>query len=134
LRNQASRQFRKGLRLEAGKYENENERSRAKRVYLTIMDKFSTSPVAMKAADRLASLKDVEAVESASSASQAAAERAAEASRRAGDASRDAAYTVNRKNSEQCQNNRNACFSGCGVYKNYSQRSSCESGCPLCAN
>ncbi len=120
--------------LEAVKYENNNERSRAKRIYLTIMDKSSTSPIAMKAADRLASMKDVEAVESASDASRAAAERAAEASRRAGEASREAATSVNRQNYDQCRKNRDACWSGCDVYKNSSQRDSCKSGCASCAN
>lgn len=102
--------------LAAVKYENDNERGRAKTVYLAIMDKFSSSPVALKAADRLANLKDVEAVESA------------------GAANREAAYSVKRQNAEQCEKNRNACFAGCAVYKDYSTRSHCESGCALCAN
>ncbi len=120
--------------LEAVKYENDNERSRAKRIYLTIMDKSSTSPIALKAADRLSNLKSVEAVESASDTSRAAAERAAEASRRAGEASREAAYSVNRRNADQCQKDQNACWRGCDVYKNSSQRDSCKSGCASCAN
>lgn len=101
--------------LAAVKYENDDERGRAKKIYLTIMDRFSSSPVAMKAADRLASLKDVEAVESAGAASSAAA------------------YSVNQRNREQCEKNRIACFSGCNVYKGYSQQTACQNGCPLCA-
>jgi hypothetical protein len=105
--------------LTAVKYENDGERSRAKGVYLAIMDKFSTGPFAMKAADRLVSLKDVEAVENSNAASR--------------EASREAAYSVNRQNAEQCEKNRSACFSGCGIHKDYSRRSACESGCALCA-
>lgn len=64
--------------LEAVKYENGDQKNRAKRIYLTVMDKFASNPVAMKAADRLVALKDVEAVESASASSRAAVERARE--------------------------------------------------------
>lgn len=56
--------------LAAVKLENENYRSRAKTVYLAVMERFPENPVAMKAADRLAALKDVESVEDAQSATR----------------------------------------------------------------
>ena len=102
--------------LAAGRYESDGERSRAKTIYRQIVDRFAKNPIAIKATDRLTRLADVESVESV------------------GAANRDAVNSVNRRNAEQCQNNRTACFSGCQIHKNYSQRNSCESGCPLCAN
>ena len=102
--------------LAAGRYESDGERSRAKTIYRQIVDRFAKNPIAIKATDRLTRLSDVEAVESV------------------GAANRDAVNSVNRRNAEQCQNNRTACFSGCQGYKDYSQRSSCQNGCPLCAN
>lgn len=102
--------------LAAGRYESDGDRSRAKTIYRQIVDRFAKNPIAIKATDRLTRLADVESVESV------------------GAANRDAVNSVNRRNAEQCQNNRTACFSGCQVYKDYSQRSSCQNGCPLCAN
>ena len=102
--------------LAAGRYESDGERSRAKTIYRQIVDRFAKNPIAIKATDRLTRLADVESVESV------------------GAANRDAVNSVNRRNAEQCQNNRLACFSGCQIHKNYSQRTSCENGCPLCAN
>ncbi len=102
--------------LAAGRYESDGDRSRAKTIYRSIVDRFAKNPIAIKATDRLTRLADVESVESV------------------GAANREAVNSVNRRNAEQCQNNRNACFSGCQVYKDYSQRSSCQNGCPLCAN
>lgn len=102
--------------LAAGRYESDGERSRAKTIYRQIVDRFARNPIAIKATDRLTRLADVESVESV------------------GAANRDAVNSVNRRNAEQCQNNRTSCFSGCQIYKDYSQRSSCQSGCPLCAN
>ena len=102
--------------LAAGRYESDGERSRAKTIYRSIVDRFAKNPIAIKATDRLTRLADVDSVESV------------------GAANREAVNSVNRRNAEQCQNNRSACFSGCQVYKDYSQRSSCQNGCPLCAN
>lgn len=102
--------------LAAGRYESDGDRSRAKTIYRSIVDRFAKNPIAIKATDRLTRLADVESVESVGAANRAAVD------------------SVNRRNAEQCQNNRNACFSGCGVYKDYSQRSSCQNGCPICAN
>lgn len=62
--------------LDGVKYEDSNERGRAKKVYLTIMDRFSNHAMAVKAADRLASMKDVEAVEDAQAAARREIERA----------------------------------------------------------
>lgn len=101
--------------LAAGRYETDGERSRAKTIYRQIVDRFSKNPIAIKATDRLTRLTDVEAVESV------------------GAANREAVYSANRRNAEQCENNRSACYSGCQVYKDYSQRSSCQNGCPICA-
>lgn len=92
--------------LEAVKYENAGERGRAKKVYLTIMDKFENNAVALKAADRLAALSDVEAVESSNRETVRAVERSAEKA------------TSSRRNQsrQECENNKNACFAGCGSY------------------
>jgi hypothetical protein len=56
--------------LTAVKLENEDQRGQAKKIYLTLIDRFPDSPVAMKAAERLTALKDVESVENAQSATR----------------------------------------------------------------
>lgn len=77
--------------LKAVKYENNGERGRAKKVYLTIMDRFSKSPMAIKAAERLAALKDVEAVENVGRNHQS-------------------------NSRQQCENNKKSCIAGCGGF------------------
>lgn len=105
--------------LRAARYENDSERGRAKKVYLTIMDRFSKSPIALKASDRLTRLSDVEAVETAQSNAASAVYRAnADAGERS------------RKN---CQAQRDACWRSCSDMKS-SARSSCQSGCVVCPN
>jgi Protein of unknown function (DUF1566) len=46
--------------LAAVKYESSDETGRAKDIYLKIIDRFSSSPIAIKAADRLTSIQSVE--------------------------------------------------------------------------
>ena len=57
------------------KYENEKKRDLAKRVYLTIMDRFPEHAMAVKAADRLAGINDVEAVENSNIQARHASDR-----------------------------------------------------------
>ncbi len=88
--------------LAAIKYENNGERGRAKKIYLTIMDNFEKSPMALKAADRLAALSDVEAVESSNRANQRAI--------------KDAANQKLSNSRQECENSKKACLAGCGTY------------------
>ena len=104
--------------LRAVKFENNGERSRAKRIYGTIMDKFENHSMAVKAAERLAALSDVEAVESSQRQSANAIDRA----------NRDAAQ----RSKDECNAKRNACFNSCSNIKDYSSRSNCQSGCIIC--
>lgn len=105
--------------LAAVKYENKDERGRAKKIYLTIMDNFEKSPMAVKAADRLAALGDVEAVEDSNRAkSNAIREATKEATRQNSNNSR-----------QQCQSNKSACEAGCkGIYDSY-KAYQCEQKC-----
>lgn len=104
--------------LKAVKYENNNERGKAKRIYLTIMDKFSKSAIAIKAAERLAALSDVEAVEGASR-SQANA---------ISNANQDAAA----RSKATCQAQRMACWNSCNSIKGWSARDACQNACIVC--
>lgn len=63
------------------RYESSNEQGRAKSIYENIMDRFSSTAMAVKAADRLASLKDVQTIESSNRRREEAATR--EAARKA---------------------------------------------------
>lgn len=105
--------------LAAGRYESDGERSRAKTIYRQIVDQFSKNPIAIKAADRLMRLADVEAVESSN---QNAAYRAESAHNQ----SREASY-------QQCMNNLNACYNSCDRLRDSSSRSNCKSGCAMCS-
>lgn len=112
--------------LEAVKYENSNDESRAKRIYLKIMEKFSDSAVALKAADRLANLKNVETVK----------RRANEIER----SNREAVEQLNRnakaQSDENCKQQKKACLAGCaglnskngGLFTSSTKRE-CESKC-----
>ena len=109
--------------LAGARYENNNDRPRAKRIYLTLMEKFPKSSVSVNAADRLSRLSDVEAVESATS----------QAANRAANASFSAAESVRKQNYDQCNNDRMACRDRCYSIKDSSARSRCQDGCPLCS-
>lgn len=118
--------------LAAVKYENDNEKSQAKSVYLVIMDRFSSSPVAMKAADRLASLKDVEAIQSSNFARQRASEDAANAARGARDAAISSAQQNRDISYQRCQEQHNACYNSCNRYSG-SAYAKCTSTCVSCS-
>ena len=112
------------------KYENDSDRSRAKKVYLTIMDRFSKHAMAVKAADRLAGMKDVEAVEDSNYHTRRAVEQSeAETRQSVEQASRDADNRQRRSKSEFCSG-KSSCFGGCsGLSGDASNRcwSSCNS-------
>lgn len=105
--------------LAASRYESDGERSRAKTLYRLIVDKFETSPIALKAADRLTRLADVEAVESSNSNAAYQVQRSQEEARQS--------------NYQQCINEYSACQSRCDSLGSSSSRSSCRSGCALCS-
>jgi hypothetical protein len=115
--------------ISAVKYENNSERGRAKKIDLTIMDKFETSPMAVKAADRLASLGDVEATEDSNRAkSNAISEATREATRQNSNNSR-----------RQCESQQKACYASCKGLRNQhgwlgGDKSSCESECRSMCN
>lgn len=91
------------------KYENDRERGRAKRIYLTIMERFSEHAMALKAADRLAGMNDVAAVEDA----QARTRQAVEQSRQSIEqASRDAAYRQEQARQGFCSGKQD-CMNSC---------------------
>lgn len=106
--------------LAAVKMENDGDRSRAKTVYLRIMSQFATSPIAVRAADRLARLADVTAIENAQSNAAAAIQRA----------NSDAAQ----RDRKACEAQRNACFVRCDSLSSTSARSTCTNGCIYCGN
>lgn len=103
--------------LAAGLYESNGERSQAKTIYRKIVDRFPKNQIAIKAADRLTRLADVEVVE-------ATGQRAAQASQE----SRDASDSLRKANYMQCMNKRMACTNLCSGIS----RGSCESNCPVC--
>jgi hypothetical protein len=109
--------------LAGARYENNNDRPRAKRIYLTLMEKFPKSGVSVNAADRLSRLADVEAVESATS----------QAASRAANASFSAAESVRKQNYDQCNNDRLACRDRCYSIRDSSAKSRCQDSCPLCS-
>lgn len=104
--------------LAASRYESDGERSRAKTLYRLIVDKFETSPIALKAADRLTRLADVEAVETSNSNAAYQVQRSQDDARKS--------------NYQQCMNEYSACQSRCDSLGSSSSRSSCRSGCALC--
>jgi hypothetical protein len=106
------------------KYENDQERSRAKRIYLTIMDRFSEHPMAVKAADRLAGMIDVEAVEGAQAQTRQAVERSRQAVEQA---NRDAAYRQDRARQDHCSG-KSDCMNSCVGLKD-SAWSRCYDSC-----
>jgi hypothetical protein len=106
----------RAMYLAAVTYENSGDRSKAKTIYQSILDRHSRSNEAMQAASRLTRLSDVEAVEASNS-------RAASANYEAGKSSR-------KQNFDKCMNNRLACRESCRSSKNSSK---CQDACPLCA-
>lgn len=104
--------------LAASRYESDGERGRAKTLYRLIVDKFETSPIALKAADRLTRLADVEAVETSNSNATYQVQRSHEETRQS--------------NYQQCINEYSACQSRCDNLGTSSSRSSCRSGCTSC--
>lgn len=104
--------------LAAVKYEADKERSKAKRLYLTIMDRFPQDDLALKAGDRITALADVEAVESSNAAkAEGRANREALAQ-----ASRDA-------EADRCRG-KGACNASCtSVAGDYSSWSYCKDQC-----
>lgn len=105
--------------LAASRYESDGERGRAKTLYRLIVDKFETSPIALKAADRLTRLADVEAVETSNSNAAYQVQRSHEETRQS--------------NYQQCINEYSACQSRCDSLGSSSSRSSCRSGCAPCS-
>lgn len=103
------------------KYENEGERGKAKKVYLTIMDRFSEHAMAVKAADRLANLNDVLDVEIAQ---REAARAVEESNRRAG---QEAADRADRAKRDFCSG-RYSCSSSCAGLTGGSYNR-CEASC-----
>lgn len=101
--------------LKAADFENKGQRWRAKTIYQDIMSRHAKSPIAVKAAERITRLADVEAIESSG--------------QRAAAAARDAADNVRSSNYQQCMNELSACYSRCEKLKN---SSSCKSGCAIC--
>lgn len=99
--------------LAAVRYEHESERARAKTLYVSILDRFPSHSIALKAADRLTALADVQAIERSNSAlerSNAAREQATReanmnAERRAG----EARQSLDRANSDAGKRAYNAC-------------------------
>lgn len=128
----------KKMYIAAGKYESTGERSRAKKIYLSIMDRFPDHAMAIKAIDRLTALRDVEAVEESNSNAAEAVKRSNErAAERAEAASRDAANAASRASSDArdlskkaCQDRQLACWRGCDQLRD---SWSCKQGCPSCS-
>ncbi len=114
--------------LSAVKYQNNDELGRAKRLYLEIMERFEDNAIALKAADRLAGLKEVEAVVRSNSATRRAVEQSeAETRQSVEQASRDADNRQRRSKSEFCSG-KSSCFGGCsGLSSDASNR--CYSSC-----
>lgn len=88
--------------LAAVKLEANGDRSRAKTLYLAIMELSPQSAIAIKAADRLASLTDVQAIERSNS-------RAEIASREAAQRAEELRSSVERTNSDSASRMYNAC-------------------------
>lgn len=91
------------------KYENDKEPGKAKKVYLTIMDRFSEHAMALKAADRLAGMNDVAAVEDAQWRTRQAIEDSNEQARRA---SQEAADRQDRAKRDFCSG-KSSCYGSC---------------------
>lgn len=124
--------------IAAGKYESNGERSRAKKIYLSIMDRFPKHALAIKSTDRLTALRDVEAVEDSNRnaaeavkrSNERAVERAEAASRNAADAASRASSDARDLSKKACQDRQFACWRGCEQSRD---SWSCKQGCPSCS-
>ncbi|MDP2832595.1 MAG: hypothetical protein Q8Q28_04725 [Pseudomonadota bacterium] len=113
--------------LSGVKYDNNGERGRAKRIYLEIMERFEDQAIALKAADRLASMNEVIAVERSNSAIRRAVEQSeAETQRSIRQANRDAEARGDQDKREFCRG-KNDCLNSCSYGGSYSN--SCASSC-----
>lgn len=103
--------------LAAVRYEADGERPRAKTLYLTIMERHASHAIALKAADRLAAMTDVIAVERSNAVKASASLEAARAAREAAQESQGARSSVDKANrdagdraSRQCRDAVDACY------------------------
>ncbi len=115
--------------LGAVKFESDGERSRAKSLYELIMEKFSANPIALKAADRLAALVDVEAINRSNASKEQAVRDANQAAER-----RQAEFERNRSAekidaSQSCSSRISSCNNSCDPIRDGDQRYACRSGC-----
>jgi hypothetical protein len=115
--------------LGAVKFESDGERSRAKYLYELIMEKFSASPIALKAADRLAALVDVEAISRSNASKEQAVRDANQAAEK-----RQAEFERNRSAekvdaSQSCRSRISSCNNSCDPIRDNDQRYACRSGC-----
>ena len=101
--------------LRAVDLESTGDRGRAKEVYRAIIKNHRSSPIAVKAAERIAKIGDAETIEDA--------DRRAEANARD---VREASY-------QQCMNEYVACYNSCDVIRSSDDRLGCRSGCPYCS-
>ncbi|MDP2434071.1 MAG: hypothetical protein Q8O33_18920 [Pseudomonadota bacterium] len=91
------------------------------------MEQFEDHAIALKAADRLAGMKDVEAVERSNYATRRAVEQSeAETQRSIRQANRDAENRGEQDKREFCRG-KNACFNSCSYGGSYSN--SCDQSC-----
>ena len=115
--------------LGAVKFESDGERSRAKSLYELIMEKFPASTIALKAADRLAALVDVEAIGRSNASKEQAIRDASQAAER-----RQAEFERNRSAekidaSQSCRSRISSCNNSCDPIRDGDQRYACRSGC-----
>jgi hypothetical protein len=101
--------------LAAGLYESDGERGRAKRIYVEIMNRFPKDAIALRAADRLTRLSDVEAVESSNSAASSRLESMRNEERQ--------------RSSSACFSRISACESSCDPIRDVTSRVSCKDRC-----
>ena len=116
--------------LAAVKFEADKERGKAKRLYLTIVDRFPQDDLALKAGDRITALADVEAVESSNAATERAAAAARATAEAEGRANREALAQAGRNaEADRCRG-RGACNASCtSVAGDYNSYSYCKDQC-----
>lgn len=111
--------------LAAGLYESDGSRERAKTIYRQIVDRFSKNPLAIKAADRLTRLSDVETVESSNQESARRIERAQQQTANQVQQARDEA---SQRRSDFCSG-KSSCSASCSSLSYGNSRDSCYSAC-----
>lgn len=129
------------------KYEDASNRPYAKKIYRAIIDRFSSNQIAMKAADRLARIKDVEAVEESNVeaavinalSARAIAKAQEDAEDRARSRQREAEYREEKIAKEQryqqsqvCKSVRQTCINSCPNDRKGRADYSCTSRCGYC--